>query len=101
MTFILNNYYANRTRMAKSLKNDDAKLKGLRGQKHRQSASCRIRPPLRSMQKPGGYDMKGSWLTPEEIQYKRERKEKMIYLLLPVTAIIIGAVIAFLTQMTY
>lgn len=53
------------------------------------------------MQKPGGYDMKGSWLTPEEIQYKRERKEKMIYLLLPVTAIMIGAVIAFLTQMTY
>ncbi|WP_169525331.1 hypothetical protein [Pseudalkalibacillus hwajinpoensis] len=45
--------------------------------------------------------MKGTWLTPEEIQYRRQRKEKMIYLLLPVSAIVIGAVIAFLTQMTY
>ncbi|MDO6657235.1 hypothetical protein [Anaerobacillus sp. 1_MG-2023] len=45
--------------------------------------------------------MRESWLTPEEIQYRRQRKEKMIYLLLPVSAIVIGAAIAFLTQMTY
>ncbi|WP_347548747.1 hypothetical protein ABFG93_14560 [Pseudalkalibacillus hwajinpoensis] len=45
--------------------------------------------------------MRGSWATPEEIQYRKERKEKLIYLLLPVSAIAIGGAIAFLTQMTY
>ncbi|MCA0986883.1 hypothetical protein [Guptibacillus algicola] len=45
--------------------------------------------------------MKGTWSTPEEIQYKKERKEKLIYILIPISAICIGALIALLTQLTY
>lgn len=87
--------------MAKSLKNDDAKLKGLRGRGSPKVSQLPNTASTAIDAKTGGNDMKGTWLTPEEIQYRRERKEKMIYLLLPVSAIVIGAVIAFLTQMTY
>ena len=101
MTSFTSLHYANRTRMAKSLKNDDAKLKGLRGLISDSQPAAEYGLHCDSSITGGILNMKESWLTPEEIQYRRERKEKMIYLLLPVSAIIIGAAIAFLTQMTY
>ena len=50
----------------------------------------------------GGFLMKSNmWDTPEEIRYRKERQRTYFYLSLPVAAILIGAVIAFMSQATY
>ena len=40
--------------------------------------------------------MKGTWLTPEEIAWKKKRNKTIGYAFIPVFAILVGAVISFI-----
>jgi hypothetical protein len=42
--------------------------------------------------------MKRHWKTPEEIQYQKKRKEKMLFLAIPLLSILLGVSIAVLTN---
>jgi len=47
-------------------------------------------------QKEGRTLARGMWLTPEEVQKKRERKKALLYALVPILGIILGTVVTLL-----
>ena len=42
--------------------------------------------------------MNRKWKTPEEIQYQKKRKEKLLFLAIPLLSILLGVSIAVLTN---
>ena len=45
--------------------------------------------------------MSSHWPTPEEIYAKKEKRKSMLYLLIPIGSVLIGAIIAVISQSTY
>lgn len=42
--------------------------------------------------------MNRNWRTPEEIQFQKKRKEKMLFLAIPIFSIILGVLIAIISS---
>ncbi|MDQ0482672.1 hypothetical protein [Guptibacillus hwajinpoensis] len=42
--------------------------------------------------------MNRNWRTPEEIQFQKKRKEKMLFLAIPIFSIILGVLIAIIAN---
>lgn len=42
--------------------------------------------------------MNKNWRTPEEIQFQKKRKEKMLFLAIPIFSIILGVLIAIIAN---
>ncbi|MBN8210736.1 hypothetical protein JI666_18420 [Bacillus sp. NTK071] len=42
--------------------------------------------------------MNRNWRTPEEIQFQKKRKEKMLFLAIPIISILLGVLIAIISN---
>ncbi|WP_169525336.1 hypothetical protein [Pseudalkalibacillus hwajinpoensis] len=42
--------------------------------------------------------MKRNWRTPEQIQFQKKRKEKVLFLAIPIFSIILGVLIAIISN---